>query len=153
MALAHLADVQRRRLKTAEAAEALDRAEAAAGTTAFTARIRGDLHFGEKRWRDAAAAYREASVLGEPGIWSLVRLARCHLRLGEPDAARGAAAQVAERDEGPRALAGPRRAGPAGGPGRRRVPLRAGLGPTKPGRRARLTSRTACRYFEEITGR
>jgi len=99
LALAYLAEVQVRRRRMAEAAGALDRAEAAAGTTAFTARVRGDLRYRESRWREAAASYREATVLGDRGIWSLVQLARCHLRLGELDAARGAAAQAAERDE------------------------------------------------------
>lgn len=99
VALAHLADVQLRRRRLAEAAEALDRAEAAAGTTAFTARIRGDLCYREGRWRDAARCFREAEVLGDRGTWSLVQLARCHVRLGELEAARGAAARVIERDE------------------------------------------------------
>lgn len=99
VALAHLADVQLRRNKPAEAAEALDRAEASSGTTAFTARIRGDLAYRRKQWREAASSYREASVLGYSGTWPLLQLARCHLRLGELDAARGAAAQAAERDE------------------------------------------------------
>ena len=99
LALTHLADVQLRRHKTTEAAEVLDRAEAAGGTTAFTARIRGELRYRERRWREAAACFRDAAVLGDRGIWSLLQLARCHLRLGELDAARGAAAQAAERDE------------------------------------------------------
>ena len=51
LALTHLADVQLRRHKTTEAAEVLDRAEAAGGTTAFTARIRGELRYRERRWR------------------------------------------------------------------------------------------------------
>ncbi|HEY3586844.1 MAG TPA: hypothetical protein VGK85_06820, partial [Myxococcaceae bacterium] len=72
---------------------------AAAGTTAFTARVRGDLRYRERRWQEAAASYRDAAVLGDRGIWPLVQLARCHLRLGDLDAARGAAAQAAERDE------------------------------------------------------
>jgi len=99
IALTHLADVQLRRNKTAEAGSALDRAEALAGTTAFTARVRGDLRYREQRWREAAAAYREASLLGDRGTWPLLQVARCHLRLGELDAARGAAAEAAERDQ------------------------------------------------------
>jgi tetratricopeptide (TPR) repeat protein len=99
IALTHLADVQLRRHKTPEAESALDRAETLAGTTAFTARVRGDLRYREQRWRQAAASYREASVLGDRGTWPLLQLARCHLRLGELDSARGAAAEAAERDE------------------------------------------------------
>lgn len=98
VALAHLAEVQLRRHRTAEAGAALDRAEGLAGTNAHTAKVRGDLAYREQRWRDAATAYRESSLLGERGIWPLTQLARCHLRLNELDAARGAAAQAAERE-------------------------------------------------------
>jgi len=98
VALAHLAEVQLRRRRLADAADALERAEALAGTTAFTARVRGDLRYRERRWRDAARCYADADVLGDRGTWSLVQLARCHLRLGEMEAARGAASRAAERD-------------------------------------------------------
>ena len=80
IALTHLADAQLRRHKTTEAQSALDRAETLAGTTAFTARVRGDLRYREQRWRQAAASYGEASVLGDRGTWPLLQLARCHLR-------------------------------------------------------------------------
>ncbi|MGH9185348.1 MAG: tetratricopeptide repeat protein [Acidimicrobiales bacterium] len=99
VALAHLAEVQLRRRRLSEAADALDRAEAAAGTTAFTARVRGDLRYREQRWRDAARCYQEAGALGERGAWSLVQLARCHLRLGDVEAARGAASRAVERED------------------------------------------------------
>lgn len=98
VALAHLAEVQLRRRRLADAADALERAEALAGTTAFTARVRGDLRYREQRWRDAARCYADAGMLGDRGTWSLVQLARCHLRLGEMEAARGAASRAAERD-------------------------------------------------------
>lgn len=100
VALAQLAEVQLRRRKLAEAADALDRAEATAGTTAFTARVRGDLRYREQRWRDAARCYQEADALRDRGSWAAVQLARCHLRLGDLDSARGAAARAVERDEG-----------------------------------------------------
>ena len=99
VALAHLAEVQLRRRRLAEAGDALDRAEAIAGTTAFSARVRGDLRYREQRWRDAARCYEDANALGERGTWSLVQLARCHLRLGDLDGARGAAGRAIERDE------------------------------------------------------
>lgn len=99
VALAHLAEVQLRRRRLADAADALERAEAAAGTTAFTARVRGDLRYREKRWRDAARCYADADALGDRGTWSLVQLARCHLRLGEPEAASGAASRAVERND------------------------------------------------------
>jgi predicted Zn-dependent protease len=50
LALAHLAEVQLKRGRPQEAAAALDRAESAGGTTAFSARLRGDL------------AYKRASI-------------------------------------------------------------------------------------------
>ena len=98
--LTQLADVQHRRGKPEEAAWALDRAEGIAGTTSFTAGIRGNLHYAAKRWREAATSYREAVVLGDRGTWPLLQIARCHLRLNELDAARGAAAEAVERDGG-----------------------------------------------------
>ena len=98
VALAHLAEVQLRRRRLADAADALERAEALAGTTAFTARIRGDLRYRERKWKEAARCYADADVLGDRGTWSLVQLARCHLRLNGFDAARGAASRAAERD-------------------------------------------------------
>jgi tetratricopeptide (TPR) repeat protein len=98
VALAHLAEVQLRRRRLVDAADALERAEALAGTTAFTARVRGDLRYREQRWKEAARCYADADVLGDRGTWSLVQLARCHLRLNEIEAARGAASRAAERD-------------------------------------------------------
>ena len=98
VALAHLAEVQLRRRRLADAADALERAESLAGTTAFTARVRGDLRYRERRWKDAARCYADADALGDRGTWSLVQRARCHLRLGEMEAARGAASRAAERD-------------------------------------------------------
>jgi tetratricopeptide (TPR) repeat protein len=70
--LANLAEVQLRRGKYDEAAAALDRAEAASGTTATTARLRGDL---------------------------AMRAGKARLELGDLEGARGAAAQALERDE------------------------------------------------------
>jgi tetratricopeptide (TPR) repeat protein len=99
VALTHLAEVQLRRRRLADAADALERAESTAGTTAFTARVRGDLRYRERRFRDAARCYADAEALGDRGTWSLVQLARCHLRLGELEAARGAASRAAERNE------------------------------------------------------
>jgi tetratricopeptide (TPR) repeat protein len=99
VALAHLADVQLRRGRLEEAASALERAEAAAGTTTFTARLRGDLCSRTGRWKEAARAYQDADALGDRGTWSLVQLARCRLRLGDPDGARGAALRALERDQ------------------------------------------------------
>ncbi|MDQ4071122.1 MAG: tetratricopeptide repeat protein [Actinomycetota bacterium] len=99
VALTHLAEVQLRRRRLAEAADALERAEALAGTTAFTARVRGDLRYREQRWRDAARCYADADALGDRGTWSLVQLARCHLRLNELEAARGAASRAVERND------------------------------------------------------
>jgi predicted Zn-dependent protease len=99
IALAHMADVQLRRNRLEEAASALDRAEAAAGTTAFTARLRGDLHFRGRHWAEAARAYQDADTLGDSGTWSLVQLARCRLHLADLEGARGAASRALERDE------------------------------------------------------
>ncbi|MEW6477664.1 MAG: tetratricopeptide repeat protein [Actinomycetota bacterium] len=99
VALLHLADVQVRRRRLSEAAEALERAEAAAGVSAFSARVRGDLRYREECFPEAAGAYREATALGEQGTWSLVQLGRCCLRTGDVDGARGAASRAVERDE------------------------------------------------------
>ena len=99
VALAHLAEVQLRRRRLAEAADALERAETLAGTTAFTARVRGDLRYRERRWREAARCYADAEVLGDRGTWSLVQLARCHVRLNELEAAKGAASRAVERND------------------------------------------------------
>ena len=98
-ALAQLADVQLRRGRFEEAAAALDRAEADAGTTAFTARLRGDLAYREGRFADAARCYQDAGALGDRGTWTLVQLGRARLRLGDLPGARGAAAQAVERDD------------------------------------------------------
>jgi predicted Zn-dependent protease len=100
IALTHLADVQLRRGRLAEAAGALDRAEAAGGTTLFTARLRGDLSYKAGRFDEAARHYQDADSLGEKGTWSLVQLARCRLRLKDLDGARGAASRAVERDDG-----------------------------------------------------
>lgn len=67
VALVHLAEVQFRRRRLPEAAEALERAEAMAGVSAWSARVRGDLRYREKRFSEAAGAYREACALGERG--------------------------------------------------------------------------------------
>lgn len=98
VALVHLADVQLRRGRLEEAAGALERAEAAAGTTRSTAKLRGDLSYKAGRWGDAARHYRDAAALGDESSWLLVQLGRCRLRLGDLEGARGAAAQAAERD-------------------------------------------------------
>ncbi|MDP9069692.1 MAG: tetratricopeptide repeat protein [Actinomycetota bacterium] len=100
VALAHLADVQLKRGRLEEASGALDRAEAAAGTTRFTARLRGDLCYRAGRWKDAARHYQDAGALGDESSWPLVQLARCRVRIGDFDGARGTAAQAAERDPG-----------------------------------------------------
>jgi tetratricopeptide (TPR) repeat protein len=98
LALAHLADTQIKRGRLEEATAALDRAEAGAGATAFTSHLRGDLHYKAGRWAEAARSYQDAVALGDRGTWSLVQLARCHLRLGDLDGAQGAASQAVERD-------------------------------------------------------
>ncbi|MHB1889463.1 MAG: tetratricopeptide repeat protein, partial [Acidimicrobiales bacterium] len=90
-ALARLARVQLRRNRLDEAEDAIDRAEAAAGTTAFTAQLRGDLCYRMRRFEDAARAYQQADALGAKGTWALVQLARARLQLGDLEAARGAA--------------------------------------------------------------
>src|ERR1700737_1704282 len=95
LALAHLADVQLKRGRPQEAAAALDRAESAAGTTAFTARLRGDLAYKGEHWEEASRAYADSTALGDRGTWVLVQLARCRLRLGDIEGARGAASSAA----------------------------------------------------------
>ncbi|MGH9063247.1 MAG: tetratricopeptide repeat protein [Acidimicrobiales bacterium] len=99
-ALTHLARVQLERGRLSEAASALDRAEAATGTTPATARLRGDLSYKGGRWEQAARAYQDAGALGDKGTWSLVQLARCQVRLGDVEGARGTALRAAERDAG-----------------------------------------------------
>jgi tetratricopeptide (TPR) repeat protein len=98
IALAHLADTQIKRGRLEEARAALDRAEAEAGTTVFTSRLRGDLHYKAGRWAEAAGGYQDAVTLGDRNTWSLVQLARCRLRVGDLDGAQGAASQAVERD-------------------------------------------------------
>jgi tetratricopeptide (TPR) repeat protein len=98
LALAHLADTQIKRGRLEEAGTVLDRAEAAAGTTAFVSRLRGDLHYKAGRWAEAGRGYQDAVALGDRGAWSPVQLARCRLRLGDLDGAQGAASQAVERD-------------------------------------------------------
>ena len=96
--LANLAEVQLRRGKLDEAAAALDRAEAAAGTTASTARLRGDLAMRAGHHADAARAYQDAIALGDRRTWTLVQLGKARLELGDLEGARGAAAQAVERE-------------------------------------------------------
>jgi tetratricopeptide (TPR) repeat protein len=103
IALAHLADVQIRRGRREEAAAALDRAESEAGTTAFTARLRGDIHYKAGHWEKAAQSYRDADALrdaksGKEDVWPLVQLARCCLRSRDLEGAAGAGAAAVERD-------------------------------------------------------
>jgi len=97
LALARLAEVQVRRGRRAEASECLDRAEALGGTTALTARLRGDLDYRAQRFAEAAQSYQDADALGDGGTWSLVQLARCRLRLRDLVGARGAALKAVER--------------------------------------------------------
>jgi tetratricopeptide (TPR) repeat protein len=97
-ALVQLAEVQLRRGRLDEADKALARVEEAAGTTAATARLRGDLNYRRSRWADAARCYQDADALGDKGTWSLVQLGRCRLRLGDAEGARGAASGAVERD-------------------------------------------------------
>jgi len=66
IALTQLADLQLRRGRIEEAAGALDRAEAVAGTTRVTAGLRGDVLFRMQRWQEAARAYQDAVALGDP---------------------------------------------------------------------------------------
>lgn len=98
LALVALAEVQLRRGRLAEADAALDRAEAAAGTTAAVARLRGEVHYRGERWQQAAAAYQQAEALGSKDTWLLVQLARCRIRLRDPAGAKGALASALERD-------------------------------------------------------
>jgi tetratricopeptide (TPR) repeat protein len=98
LALTHLAEVQARRGRRAEAWQCLDRAEAVAGMTARTAELRGDLHYKEGRYAAAARSYEDAEALGAKGTWSLVQLARCRLRQKDLEGAKGAAAKAVERD-------------------------------------------------------
>jgi tetratricopeptide (TPR) repeat protein len=98
LALAHLAEVQLQRGRPMDALSALYRAESAAGTTAFTARIRGDIAYKAEKWEVASQAYRDADTLGDRGTWSLVQLARCRKRVRDFDGARGAASRAVERD-------------------------------------------------------
>jgi tetratricopeptide (TPR) repeat protein len=97
LALAHLADVQIKRGRFEEAVSALDRAEQVGGTTAWTARLRGDVHYKAGRWREAADCYQDAGALGND-VWPLVQLARCRLKTGDLEGAQGAASQAVERD-------------------------------------------------------
>jgi predicted Zn-dependent protease len=98
IALAHLADLQLRRGRLEEAAGALDRAEAAAGTTRLTAGLRGDLYYRKQRWQDAGRAYQDAIALGERGTRPWLQLARCRFRLADLEGAKGAVAAALERD-------------------------------------------------------
>jgi tetratricopeptide (TPR) repeat protein len=98
VALAHLAQLQLRRGRLDQALAELDRAEAAAGTTAFTAHVRGDALYRLGRHADAARAYEDALALGDRGSWPLVQLARCRIRLRDLPGARDAGSRAAERD-------------------------------------------------------
>jgi predicted Zn-dependent protease len=98
LALAYLAEVQLKRGRLTDASSVLDRAESAAGTTAFTARLRGDVAYQQERWADASRAYGDADALGDRGTWALVQQARCRLRLRDVDGARGAASRAVERE-------------------------------------------------------
>ncbi|MDQ6948362.1 MAG: tetratricopeptide repeat protein [Actinomycetota bacterium] len=100
LALAHLAEVQVRRGRLQDASSALDRAESWGGTTAFTARLRGDIAYKRERWEEASQSYRDAEALGDRGTWALVQLARCRLHRRDTDGARGAASRAIERDPG-----------------------------------------------------
>jgi tetratricopeptide (TPR) repeat protein len=98
LALAHLAQLQLRRGRPDQALAELDRAEAAAGTTAFTAHVRGDALYRLGRHADAARAYEDALALGDRGSWPLVQLARCRIRLRDLPGARDAGSRAVERD-------------------------------------------------------
>ena len=97
-ALAHLAHCQLRRHRPAEALAELEKAEAAGGATAFTARLRGDALYRLGRHAEAGRAYEEADALGDRSPWTLAQLARARLRRGDLDGARDAAARAVERD-------------------------------------------------------
>ena len=98
IALTQLAGLQLRRGRVEEAAGALDRAEAVAGTTRVTAGLRGEVFFKTQRWQEAARAYQDAVTLGDSGTWPLLQLARCRWRLKDLDGAKGAVAAALERD-------------------------------------------------------
>jgi len=97
LALAHLAHCQLRRGRPEQAVQELDRADQAAGTTAYTAHLRGDALYRLGRHRDAARAYEDALALGDPGSWPLVQLARCRIRLRDLPGARDAGNRAVER--------------------------------------------------------
>ena len=97
-ALAHLAHLQLRRRRPADALAELEKAESSGGVTAFTARVRGDALYRLGRHRQAAGAYEEADALGDRDAWTLAQLARCRLRDGDLDGARDAAARAIERE-------------------------------------------------------
>lgn len=97
-ALASLAQIQLRRRRPADALAELDKAEAAGGATAFTARVRGDALYRLNRYREAARAYEEADALGDREAWPMVQLARCRLRDNDLDGARDAASRALERE-------------------------------------------------------
>jgi predicted Zn-dependent protease len=98
VALAHLAQCQLRRRRPADALSELDRAEAAGGVTAFSARVRADALYRLGRHREAATAYEEADALGDRDPFTLAQLARCRLRVNDVDGARDAAVRAVERD-------------------------------------------------------
>jgi tetratricopeptide (TPR) repeat protein len=97
-ALANLAQIQLRRRRPADAMAELDKAEAAGGVTAFTARVRGDALYRLGRHREAARAYEEADALGDREAWPMAQLARCRLRENDLDGARDAASRAVERE-------------------------------------------------------
>jgi tetratricopeptide (TPR) repeat protein len=98
LALSHLAHCQLRRRRPADALVELEKAEAAGGATAFTARVRGDALYRLNRYRDAGQAYEEADALGDRSPWTLAQLARCRLRQNDVEGARDAAARAVERE-------------------------------------------------------
>lgn len=97
-ALAQLAHMQLRRRRPAEALAELEKAEAAGGVTAFTARVRGDALYRLGRHREAGRAYEEAEALGDRDAWTLAQLARSRLRQNDLDGARDAATRAVERE-------------------------------------------------------
>lgn len=97
-ALAHLAQCQIRRNRPAAALDELDKAEAAGGVTAFSARLRGDALYRLGRFAEAARGYDEADALGERGASVLVQLARCRLKVRDLEGARDAAVRAVERE-------------------------------------------------------
>src|SRR5258708_27958253 len=80
-ALAQLADIQLRRGRLEEAAEALDRAEAEGGTVSHTARLRGDLAYRRRQWADAARSYPDPALPGDRFARTLVPLGPAPLPL------------------------------------------------------------------------